>query len=268
MKSIKLMFTLAMFCLFFATSLQAQVAEPSYVIVEYMKVKPGMGSEYRDCEQVWKLIHQERKKMGLITGWELERVMFPSGTDAEYDYITITHLKNWKAIDELNRSWNQKTWDALTKNLTPEQKALADKAEEYRDVVKREIWTAADMIFAPGASNSEFRVENYMKLPANGWDDWMELEGRFVKPVHAKSIDMGNRAGWIMTILVMPNGADQEYDVSTVDFYNNWEEMNKSDEKAWEAIYPDMSFGHVERRINAARTLVRSEVRRLVDYVD
>lgn len=267
MKSIKLIFTLAIFCLFFATSLQAQVAEQSYVIVEYMKVKPGMEDQYRDCERVWKLMHQERKKMGLITGWELERVMYPSGINAEYDYLTITHLKNWKGIDELNNSWNQKTWDAMTKNLTAEQKDLADRAEEFRDIVKREIWTAADMAFGPAGGMAPYRVENFMKVPANGWDDWMEMEARFVKPVH-ESIAMGNRAGWIMGFMVFPQGAEQPYDVSTIDFYNTWEDMDKSDQKAWDAVYPDMSKGHIGRRIESTRTLVRKEVRRLVDSVE
>lgn len=73
MKTIISILTLALTCLYFHPNLHAQ-QETGYVIVEYMKVKPGMNDEYRDCERAWKLIHQERVKAGYITGWELEQV--------------------------------------------------------------------------------------------------------------------------------------------------------------------------------------------------
>lgn len=125
--------TLTLCCFFFNQQLKAQAATDNteMVIVEYMKVKPGMLEKYRDCEAVWKLIHQERVKAGYITGWELEEVLFPSGTDAEYDFLTITHLKNWKAMDDLNNTWTEETWAKLTKNLKPDQLKLAELSSFY-----------------------------------------------------------------------------------------------------------------------------------------
>ena len=74
MKTIISILTLAVCCLFFHENTIAQNGDTGFVIVEYMKLKPGMNDEYRDCERAWKLIHQERVKAGYITGWELEQV--------------------------------------------------------------------------------------------------------------------------------------------------------------------------------------------------
>jgi hypothetical protein len=269
MKKLFSILTLAAFtCLLSHQNLHAQTDEKQYVIAEYMKVKPGMDDKYRECEKVWKLIHQARVKLGLITGWELEQVLYPSGSGTEYDYLTITHLKNWDAIGKLNNSWDDATWATLTKGLSADQKALAMDADKYRDLVKREIWTGGEMLFAPGNTQPKFRVENFMKIPAGGWDAWVEMESKFVKPVHEKNIAMGNMAGWIMGYMVFPRGDDYPYQASTVDFYTSWEQMNKDGGKAWKETYPNMSDAEIEKRFNNARSISKSEMRMLVDFVE
>lgn len=261
--------TLALCCLVLPTDLHAQEDDQGYVIVEYMKVKPGMYDQYLECESIWKTIHQERQKAGIIEGWELEEVLYPSGTDNEYDFITITFFKNWDAIGKMGESWNEETWNKVTQSLSSEQEEIADRAEEFRDIVKREIWTAADMAFGTeGDDQPKFRVENFMQIPSNGWDAWMEMETELAKPVHVKNIELGNRAGWALTILVMPHGAGLPYQASTVDFYDSWEQMNSNEGAAWETTHPNMSEEQVNSRIEGTRTLVRSEARMLILYTE
>ncbi|MFK7922565.1 MAG: hypothetical protein AB8H47_11450 [Bacteroidia bacterium] len=267
MKRLSFLFTLAICCLWFSPNLLAQDDDAGYVVVEYMKVKPGMMDEYLECENIWKMIHQERKNAGLITGWELEQVLYPSGTGTEYDFVTITHFSSWKAIDDLNDSWNEATWNKLTQKLSSAQKEMVDKVEMYRELVKREIWTAQDVLEGEGVATAKYRVENFMKIPAGGWEDWIEMETRFAKPVHQKSIDMGIRSGWYLTTMIMPGGEEMAYNASTLDMYNSWEDMNKDEGAAWQAVYPDMSFAHANKRFESTRTLVRSEVRMLFDYI-
>ena len=267
MKTIISILTLALTCLYFHPNLHAQ-QETGYVIVEYMKVKPGMNDEYRDCERAWKLIHQERVKAGYITGWELEQVVFPSGTDSEYDYLTITHLKNWKAINDLNGTWTDEIWANLTKGLTAKQKEIADNAELYRDIVKREIWAGGEQVFVPGGKRPMYAVENFMRIPPGRMDAWEEMETEFVMPVHKKSVELGTRAGWMITYMVLPRGADYPYQASTLDLYDSWEQMGLDEGKAWEAVHPGMDWGKAVQRFNATRTIAKTEVRRLVDFVE
>jgi len=265
MKTLFSILTLAVFSLCFHGNINAQDDETAYVVVEYMKVKPGMNDEYRECEAAWKLVHQARLKAGHITSWELERVEYPSGTNTEYDYLTITHYKNWAAIN----AETGKTFNAAFATLPEDKREIANKAELYRDLVKREIWKAREIITAPDKPRPIYRVENFMSIPFGGWGDFMELEKRFVKPVMAKSTEMGNRSGWLFTQMILPSiSAQQEYWFSTIDLFDSWEQMDNSDRDAWEAVYPDMGMGHVYRRMHSARTLVKTEVRRLVDYVE
>lgn len=44
--------------------------------------------------------------------------------------------------------------------------------------------------------------------------------------------------------------------------------MGKSDGDAWDALYGDMEEEQIGDRINSTRTVIRSEVRELVDFVE
>ncbi len=268
MKLLLTSLSLALFCLITPQHLLSQDDDQAYVIVEYMKVKPGMSEQYLECETIWKMIHEERKKAGIITGWELEEVLYPSGTDTEYDFITITHFKNWKGIGDMSETWNEETWNKLTQTLTTEQKEFANRAEEFRDIVKREIWMAADMAFRTESDDQpKFRVENFMQIPSNGWDTWMEMETELAKPVHIKNMETGNRAGWALTVMVLPRGQGLPYQASTVDFYDSWEQMNSDEGASWAVVHPGLSEEEIGKRIEPTRTIVRSEVRMLVEHI-
>lgn len=267
MKSI--FFLLAIVSFMLPNTLSAQEADTQYAIVEYMKVKPGMVADYEACEAVWKRIQEARKKAGYITGWQLEAILYPSGTNAEYDYLTVTQVSSWGGIAKLASSWDETTWKELTKDLTAEELELADQAETYRDLVKREIWTVQDAVLAPADKHPQFAVENYMTIPATGWEAWMDMESNFYKPVHKKSVELGYRAGWLLTTLVIPRGQDLPYQASTVDLYNNWEDMAKNTDEVWAAVYPSgVSYEMVDQRTNALRTISKTEIRMLVDYID
>ncbi|MDP5169720.1 MAG: hypothetical protein NWR72_05705, partial [Bacteroidia bacterium] len=150
-----------------------------------------------------------------------------------------------------------------------EQKALANDAEEFRDIVKREIWTAVDMVFGADESHQPtFRVENFMEIPANGWDAWVAMETELAKPVHAKNIESGSRAGWVLTSLVMPRGQGLPYQASTLDFYDSWEQMNSDEGAAWATVHPKLTEAEIVKRIESTRTIMRSEVRMLVEYIE
>lgn len=264
MKQLSSILAMAFFCLFFSNNLNAQNDDQGFAVIEYMKVKPGMWDKYRECEKVWKIIHQARVKAGYITGWQLDRVLFPSGTDSEYDFVIITNYKNWKAID----AEDGKTFGALFKALPEDKREIADKARDYRDLVKKEIWTAEDMIFEKGATRPIYSVENFMSIPKGGWEKWLEMETKFAKPFIKKSMEMGNRAGWLIGNMVLPSGEEFPYQASTVDYYNTWEDMGKSDEKAWKAVHGDMDNEQIGKRIQSTRTIVRTEVRKMVDFVE
>lgn len=81
---------------------QQAMPEPLVVSVAFMKVAPDAHEEYRRLErEVWRPIHQERIRQGLMRSWTVYAVRFPSGTRREYDYAIInTH----KSVADMERS--------------------------------------------------------------------------------------------------------------------------------------------------------------------
>ena len=77
-QSIKINRILAAFIVsigFLLASVPVQAAEPVYVVVEYLKVKPEDHMRYLEVEQkIWKPMHQERINQGIIASWSLQPV--------------------------------------------------------------------------------------------------------------------------------------------------------------------------------------------------
>lgn len=249
--------------------LQAQTADENqhYVVVDYMKVKDGKRSEYRACEKYWKTIHQNRKKMGHISGWDLQRVILPAGSQSEYDFITVTHFDNWDDIHKAHSYLSTGDWGKLTEGLSETERDTAMNASEYREFVKSEIWTGIDRVY-PDDRRPRFEVENFMQVDPENWTDWIKMEVEMVKPVQQANMDAGNRAGWLLGVMVLPRGQNMEYQASTLDLYDSWEQMNNDESKAWIEAYPDMTQADVYKKFASLRTITRTEVRELIDYIE
>jgi hypothetical protein len=132
MKSIKF-FSLLIAFMATSFSLSAQDNDQIWHIVDYMKVKPGMTEEYLECEKVWKILHAERVKKGIIVDWQLLRVRFPAGANTEYDYVTVTTIKGgWQAYGKLDADWSED----YAKLIPKDKMTLVENTENYRTFVK------------------------------------------------------------------------------------------------------------------------------------
>ena len=99
MKTIRSLFLLAAFTMS-SFILIAQNPAQTFFIVETMKATPGKSGEYVKAErEVWKRVHQERIKQGLITGWNFYVVRSPAGSSVPYDYITVTFVQGWNKLE-------------------------------------------------------------------------------------------------------------------------------------------------------------------------
>lgn len=247
----------------FTTSLSAQNAdEPMFAIVDYMKVAPGMGEEYRACESAWKILHQQRVDAGEIESWELESVVY-SGINEEYNYLTITVVIGWNAIEDQPMDFGK-----FIESIPADQRKYIQNPNEYRTWVRREIWRVQDAILPSDGNWPEYRVENFSKVGPKGWYAQMSMEKDFAKPVIEHRIKSDKQAGWVLANLFRSRGSAYPYNISTVDFYDKWEDITASGRASWEAIHPHLTYGQVEDMIYDAKTPVRSEIRRLVDHTN
>ena len=80
---------------------------------------------------------------------------------------------------------------------------------------------------------------------------------------------MGVLADWELDEKVLPNEANAEYDVITVNAFNNVQQITDAKyAEAFKTVWPQMDINKVGTSIGAQRTLVRSDLLKLVLYVD
>ena len=193
--------------------------ETFYAVVEHMKVLPGMEDDYLKAEQVWKKIHQGRKSRGEIMDWALFRCDYPGGTNAAYEYATVT---NYKSAKEMDAAWN---WDAMTKGLTAAEIIIANDAEKTRNLIDRHLYS-----FLNGC-DADCKPGKYVQLfgskikPGKGKD-----YEKFIKDgesFRAEAIKNGKIQAWSIWRRLYPNGPEMD-DFTAVYNYNSLEAMLKN----------------------------------------
>ncbi|MEO8127998.1 MAG: hypothetical protein ABI822_12940 [Bryobacteraceae bacterium] len=66
------------------------VAPWPWIIVGYIKAKPGMAGDWRRDEiEAWKPVAEAQVKAGSLTGWASNAVVWPAGTHRPYDFISV-----------------------------------------------------------------------------------------------------------------------------------------------------------------------------------
>ena len=258
---------LSFFCVFLSINfVTAQEDSTTYFSVEYMKVKPGMNDDYVKLENTWKKIHEARIKEGKSDGWFFFAVIAPSGTNMEYNYVTVSRFRGDKKLAGLFEGpYFPENWEAL---LSPEELAMVQKTEEYRDIVRTEIWSFESGVFADDWLTAKIHVFNYFKnRPGKTNADHTKAEVDIWKPLHSARVKDGAMKGWGLYNLEFPFGANTAYDSGTVDVYSNMEQYLSADfEGYFEKIHPGKDINKLFQQTSETAALINGEVRMLLNY--
>ena len=104
----------------------------SYVWVQFMKPKDGKSRDYAKMEvDTYTKIHQARIKAGEMKNWHFMSRVFPSGVDADFEFVTINVFpqKEWE--------WNAKLVESV---LGKEEAAKLSDPTTIRTTVREELW--------------------------------------------------------------------------------------------------------------------------------
>jgi hypothetical protein len=127
---------------------RAEAVEPrsplpfKFIRLDYMKVKPGMNAAYLKTEREdWMPFHRASLESGQSSAWALWQVLFPSGTDAPFDYVTSNRFSTYAQVLEAD-------YDQTFKKVSPgkDVNAIYDRTLKSRDLVKSELWEVVDML--------------------------------------------------------------------------------------------------------------------------
>lgn len=241
----------------------------SYLKVDYMKVAPGKTAEYLDVEKtIWKPIHRERVKAGKITGWYLYSVMYPAGTSAEYNYVTVSIFDKFTQTEEEYPQEHLKmAHPGVTDKKMDEMMARTIAA---RELVRSELWQLNDWV--PFDKPAPYHWANFMRVVPGREGEYLQLEREIWKPIHSTYKRLGHTAGWAVYTLMFPFGTDYPYNFGTVDFYNDYAEIAitvpDSTLQLAHPNYEDINWDKIYDQTFEIRELVRRDLRVLVDYVN
>lgn len=243
---------IAVIAFVFSFSLNAQT-----VIVEFMKLKPGMGQSYLEIEKDWKKIHEKRIEEGLINGWQLWRKLY-SAEDDPYQYITVTWYDN---LPQTSLAYPDDFAEGLMTD--DEVNALFDKTSASRVLSRTEVYHRASE--AENSRGSRYIVINRMRVKPGKQSDYINYEIDTWKPLHDAYIEAGSRENW---------GLWQAYPYSkgqprfiTVDGFKSLNQMWAGNADVLESVHPGMTWADIDKKGSGLRDMVSTEIWESVDYV-
>lgn len=268
MKNLFLLVLMAAFCLQ-STQSSAQTKEPThYTAYGYHKVPPENKDEFLKLAKAWKKIVAYKKKMGMQEDWSISRVVSPTGASAEYDYVTRhAFIGEDQLANYMEKPFLPDNWQSL---LTVEEIGLVLRASEIRTFIKSEIYSGIDEVTAPDISKSTVAVVNYFKQPEGKTRaDHTKMEQDIWKPVHAARVKDGTLKGWLLMSLEFPFGASQPYDMITIDVYSDMKQyLMPFTDDYFKKVHPQKNMADLMKQTAATTTLVRGEVRQIIDRLE
>ncbi len=235
-----------------------------YAVIDYKKVKPENISSYLELEQsIWKPMHAERVRRGLIVGWYLYAINF-TGSSNEYNYVTIVIYNN---LDSLENPWSA----AIPATIHPDKKVvdILKESNVVRSRVRSEMYRSISR--APEISlgkPSPYIQVNYMRVPQGRRQEYERIEREVWQPIHAEMVRREHISGWGLWSLVYPRGDDLPYQYLTLDGVPNFPslfEINSSE--VFKVVHPEMTDEEISERTNQNRATARTELWELIDYL-
>jgi len=263
-KQLAFLALLILFTGFIHDTMRAQTPNHHFVVVEYLKVKPGDQIKYLDVEQeIWKPMHQERMNQGIILGWLLYAVEFTGSAD-DYNYVAITMYDD---PEQLENPWNAEIPARVHRNMKVEE--IMDRTARARDYVRSELYYCVTSTpEMPLKEPAQYIQVNFMKVEPGMESEYEELEKDIWLPIHNESILLRKTVGWGLWSALFPRGAGRPYQYITLNTFSDYSYVFELDFSIpFRAIHPDKDYSEISEKTRKARTIVRSELWDLIDYV-
>jgi hypothetical protein len=114
----------------------AAAKQPTYMVVEFMKVPEGREEAWLKLErEAWKPTHALRVKEGLIQSWSVIAQTMPGDESNGPVYATVTTFRGWPDPTKTD-------WMGMLQKANPRGngRELMDQTGAARKIVRREVW--------------------------------------------------------------------------------------------------------------------------------
>lgn len=123
-----------------------------YLVVNFMDVPAG--SDYLTTERdIWQPIHKLRMNKGLMNGWSVYELLFPSGSSIHYNYGTVDFYNDLSnMVEPVGMELMQEAHpDADEARLN----VFMDQTNKEREIYRREIWELVDSAEMPDGDTAD-----------------------------------------------------------------------------------------------------------------
>ncbi len=250
-----------------AIQAQAEDQPTTYHVHDYFQVPSGGHADYLAMEKVWKKLHQANIKDGKYTNWELTRIMMPNTGAGGYNYVTRTSVRGEENLAKLLTGEFFINTDP-SGMLTKEEMAIYNNTGALRTFVKQDVYTVSHLLPASDWDAVKVAVHNHFDFPeGSSRSAHVQNEKDIWDPVHAARIKDGKLLAWVVGAKILPWGANEPFHDVTVDLYESLESYlaNSSPMPYFEKAHPGKDQAKMMEQTAAAATLVKSEVRLILD---
>lgn len=247
----------------------AQGQSSSYVTLDYLEVDEGGGPELENIlKNVWKPIRSEQIRRGTFAGWQLYRVEYPGGSDAEYNYVTAIFYNKWPDID-----YNT-TWETVRNAHPGKEKAefqqLQQRTRDAREMVRKELVILLESVGSEkGMSVGDYVTVDLLKVPEGGDANFLQTKSNLWKPVHQALVKRGEQKSWLLGARRFA-GSNDSHNYMVFRPRGSWDQVSippKTLRSVFSDVHSDRSTEQIYKRTRGTRELVRTEIWTLVDQV-
>jgi hypothetical protein len=227
--------------------------------VSYAKVKPGQWNNFLKLEKDIKDYHQARVEKGIITDWEFYEKIF-SGTNEPHDFIWV-HIN-----DDFKKTENPNPRD-LAESLYSKEEIddFQKRIGETREVIGSEYYDR--VMTAEGGTQANYLRVNFYQVKGSDRADYLALREEYIKPIFEHMIKEGHLTSWSMWHKT-PYGPDYQYvTVDGFSEYGQWKEGMPL-RAAFDKLFPEDDFSAAGEKLMGTRTLVKSEIWKLVEHTE
>ncbi len=248
-----------LFLLAVSAPLIAQPQPGPYFIATFFKVPAGKGQAYLKMERdIWKPIHEYRKKQGEITNWAVYSVDF-SGEGSEYNYVAIEYYESASKFDQGNfEQWikavhPKRTSDDIIKATTD---ARVQVKTEMGRLVKGTQAATQNEKPAP------MYALTFFKTSQENADAYSNIVAGIFVPVEQELVNQGKIKGTSIWEVWFPAGKSAHYNFVRSSAEKNWDDMEKDIQynDAWNKVHPNLSQTAIRKVIAPLREVYKSEI--------
>ena len=247
-------------CLLSLFLLGTSTVNSQIAIIDYMYVEPNNRSSYLEIEKLWKKVHEERTKVGLIEGWYLYNIRY-TGTDSPYQYATITY---YKTFDDSENLYYEGVFDEALKGLN--QDSIFRETETIRNFTKSEVFVGVDATMYDYSNPAKFIYMNYIKVEPSQESNYIEIEKYVWKPMHQTLKESGKMANWSLWNLWFYTHSDYNY-LTMNEFYEYKDIDSYNYSEVFEIVHKGKDLDSMMKSTGDARTSNKTELWELIDYV-